>query len=39
MNWTLTVPAFKIPIGGKLTELLVPTNDSIRNNYLLTMFI
>ncbi len=26
-------------MGGKLTDLIIPTIDSIRNNYLLTLFV
>jgi dynein heavy chain len=35
----MTVPPFKITQGGKFTDLIIPTVDSIRNNYLLTLYI
>ena len=38
-NWMMTVPSYKVPVGGKFQELIIPTVDSIRNNYLLTLYI
>ena len=35
----MTVPPYKVPQGGKFQELIIPTVDSIRNNYLLTLYI
>lgn len=36
-NWSQTVPAFTIPKGIAFNELIIPTNDSIRNNYFLNL--
>jgi dynein heavy chain, axonemal len=34
-----TIPPYKVPVGGKLTDLIIPTIDSVRNNYLFSLFI
>lgn len=34
-----TVPPFKLPVGGTFSELIIPTVDSVRNNYLMTLYI
>jgi dynein heavy chain len=31
ISWMMTVPPFKLPIGGKYSELIIPTIDSVRN--------
>jgi len=33
------VPTLKIPLNGKIQDLIIPTIDSVRNNFLLTLFI
>ena len=32
-TWLLSEPTFVPPVGGDYTNLLIPTSDSIRNNY------
>ena len=32
-TWLLSEPQFVPPVGGDYTNLLIPTSDSIRNNY------
>ena len=34
-----TVPSYHVSAGGKLSELIIPTVDSVRNNNLLTLNI
>jgi dynein heavy chain len=38
-NWSQTQPPFVIPKGNAYNELIIPTNDSIRNNYFLHLNI
>jgi len=33
--WLKTVPAYEVPIGASYTDVIVPTVDSIRVQYLL----
>lgn len=39
VNWAITVPPFMLPKNIGFTELLIPTVDSIRNNYFLHLNI
>ena len=39
INWMQTVPAFKIPKESTFQSLLIPTVDSVRNNYFLNTFV
>jgi len=34
-NWTQTVEKYIVPTGGEYNTIIVPTSDSIRNNYFL----
>ena len=35
MNWTQIIEKYITPKQGSFTDIIVPTNDSIRNNYFL----
>lgn len=39
LNWMQTVPSFRIPLEGKVQDLIIPTIDSVRNKFLLSLFI
>ena len=39
ISWTLTQPPFVIPKGCDYHDLLIPTSDSIRNNYFLHLCV
>ncbi|EGR32288.1 hypothetical protein IMG5_089580 [Ichthyophthirius multifiliis] len=39
INWTQTVEKQTVPKGGEYLDVIVPTNDSIRNNYFLNKYI
>jgi dynein heavy chain len=39
VNWANTVPTFTLPKNIAYTDLLIPTIDSIRNNYFLHLNI
>jgi dynein heavy chain len=34
-----TVPPYKPNLQGKFQDLVIPTNDSVRNSYFLNLFI
>jgi dynein heavy chain len=38
-NWSQTLPPFLLPKNISYNDLLIPTNDSIRNNYFLHLNI
>lgn len=39
VNWMTVEPAYVIPEGAKFHELIVPTVDTVRTNWLLTLLI